>query len=99
MHHTVCAVKMQPKLHFSQNVKACHFSTNHFSEWHAITCGQLGGTFYFRNAQKLAILAVSDQVSTCQLAKSTVQHKTQQNKTHNDATALPPNGFALSLHG
>ncbi len=34
---------------------------------------------------------VSDQVSTCRLAKSTVQHKTQQHKTHsNQHEMLPP---------
>ncbi len=48
---------MQPKLHFSQNVKACHFSMNHFSEWHVITFGRFAGAFYDMNAQKLAISA------------------------------------------
>jgi hypothetical protein len=33
---------------------------------------------------------VSDQVSTCRLAKSTVQHKTQQHKTHNNQHEMPP---------
>ncbi len=32
---------------------------------------------------------VSDQVSTCRLAKSTVQHKTQQHKTHNNQHEMP----------
>ncbi len=32
---------------------------------------------------------VSDQVSTCWLAKSTVQHKTQQHKTHNNQHKMP----------
>ncbi len=57
MHHTFCAVKMQPKLHFSQNVKDCHFSMNHFSEWHVISFGQFSGTCHVMNTQKLAILA------------------------------------------
>jgi hypothetical protein len=48
---------MQPKLHFSQNVKACHFSFDHFSKWHVITFGGFVGTFYVMNAQNLAILA------------------------------------------
>ncbi len=30
---------------------------NHFSEWHVITCGQFGGTFYVMNAQESAISA------------------------------------------
>ncbi len=33
---------------------------------------------------------VLDQISTCWLAKSTVQHKTQQNKTHNNQHEIPP---------
>ncbi len=34
---------------------------------------------------------VSDQISTCWLAKSTAQHKTQQHKTHNNQhEMLPP---------
>jgi hypothetical protein len=33
---------------------------------------------------------VSDQLSTCWLAKSTVQHKTQQHKTHNNQHEIPP---------
>jgi hypothetical protein len=33
---------------------------------------------------------VSDQVSTCRLAKSTVQHETQQHKTHNNKHDMPP---------
>ncbi len=33
---------------------------------------------------------VSDQVSTCWLAKSMVQHKTQQHKTHNNQHEMPP---------
>jgi hypothetical protein len=32
---------------------------------------------------------VSDQISTCPLAKSTVQHKTQQHKTHNNQHEMP----------
>ncbi len=32
---------------------------------------------------------VSDQVSTCRFAKSTVQHKTQQHKTHNNQHEMP----------
>ncbi len=33
---------------------------------------------------------VSDQISTCWLAKSMVQHKTQQHKTHNNQHEIPP---------
>jgi hypothetical protein len=33
---------------------------------------------------------VSDRISTCRLAKSTVQHKTQQHKTHNNQHEMPP---------
>jgi hypothetical protein len=37
------------------------------------------------------LLLVTDQISTCWLAKSTVQHKTQQHKTHNNQhEILPP---------
>jgi hypothetical protein len=33
---------------------------------------------------------VSDQISTCRLAKSMVQHETQQHKTHNNQHEMPP---------
>ncbi len=33
---------------------------------------------------------VSDQISSCWLAKSTVQHKTQQHKTHTNQHEIPP---------
>jgi hypothetical protein len=83
------AVKTQPKLHFSQNVKACHFSMNHFSEWHVITFGWFGGTFYVMNAQKSAILAglrsnfymlVSQKYGS---AQNITTQNTQQPKTTN----------------
>jgi hypothetical protein len=32
---------------------------------------------------------VSDQISTCWLAKSKIQHKTQQHKTHNNQHEMP----------
>jgi hypothetical protein len=81
---------MQPKLHFSQNVKACHFSMNHFSEWHVIIFGWFGGTFMLWMHKSWQFRLVSDQVSTCRLAKNTVQHKTQQHKTHNNQHEMPP---------
>jgi hypothetical protein len=76
---------------------------NHFSEWHVITFGQFGGTFYVMNAQKLAIsagLRSSFYMSVSQKygpAQNTTTQNTQQPTW--DAAALPPNGFALSLHG
>ncbi len=33
---------------------------------------------------------VSDKIPTCWLAKSTVQHETQQHKTHNNQDEMPP---------
>jgi hypothetical protein len=57
MHHTFRAVKTQPKLHFSQNVKACVSSSNQEDDIHVITFGRFGCSFYVMNAQKLAILA------------------------------------------
>ncbi len=96
MHHTFCAVKTQPKLHSSQNVKACHFSMNHFSEWHVITFGRFGGNFYVMNAQKLAISAglrsnfymlVSQKYGPVQ---NTTTQNTQQNNQHEIPLPYPP---------
>ena len=94
---------MQPKLHLSQNVKACHFSMNHSSEWHVITFGQFGGAFYDMNAQKLAILAGlrSNFYMSVSQKYGPGQNTTTQNTQQPiwDAATLPPSGFALSLHG
>ncbi len=103
MHHTYCAVKTQPKLHFSQNVKACISSSNQDNDIHVITCGRFGGTFYVMNAQKLAILAglrsnfymsVSQKYGP---AQNTTTQIIQQPAW--DAATLPSSGFVLSLHG
>ncbi len=70
---------------------------NHFSEWHVITFGQFGGTFMLWMHTSRPFQLVSDQVSTCRLAKSTVQHKTQQHKTHNNQHEMPPPYLPVAL--
>jgi hypothetical protein len=56
MHQTLCAVKTQPKLHFSQNVNTCILSSNQEDDiQHVITLGPFGGTLYVMIAQKLGI--------------------------------------------
>jgi hypothetical protein len=76
---------------------------NHFSEWHVITFGRFGGTFYVVNAQKSAIsagLRSSFYMSVSQKygpAQNITTQNTQQPKW--DAAALPLSGFALSNHG
>jgi hypothetical protein len=67
---------------------------NYFSEWHVITFGQFGGTFYVMNAQKSAIFAglrSSFYMSVSQKygpAQNTTTQNTQQPAW--DAAALPP---------
>jgi hypothetical protein len=56
MHQFFCAVKTQPKLHFSQNVNVCTSNSNQEDDIHVNTFGWFGGTFYVMIAQKLAIL-------------------------------------------
>ncbi len=90
MHLTFCAVKTQPKLHFSQNVKACHFSMNHFSEWHVITLGWFGCTFYVINAQKSAISAGLRSSFYMSVSQKCGPAQTQQHKTHNNQHEMPP---------
>ncbi len=106
MHHTFVAVKTQTKLHFSQNVKACHFSMNQFSQWHVITFGRFGGIFYVMNATKSAILAglksnfymlVSQSCQKYSPAQNTTTQNTQQPTW--DTATLPPSGFAIFCHG
>ncbi len=103
MHHTFCAVKMQLKLHFSQNFKACISSSYQEYDLHVITFGQFVGTFYVMNAQKSAILAGlrSNFYMSVSQKYGPAQNTTTQN-THQptwDAAALPSSGFALSLYG
>jgi hypothetical protein len=68
------------------------FSMNHFSEWHVITLGQFGGTFYVMIAQKLAILFCQYQFSTTPVAKRPLEHNTKhkKHKTHNNQHEPPP---------
>ncbi len=106
MHHTFVAVKTQPKLHLSRNVKACHFSMNHFSQWHVITFGRFGGTFYVMNATKLAILAglrsnfyMSVSQKLPKVRSSTIHNNTKHTTTNMRYRALPPSSFAIFCHG
>jgi hypothetical protein len=83
------------------------FSMNHFSQWHVITFGQFGGTFYVMNATKLAILAglrsnfymlVSQKLP---IVWSSTKHNNAKHTTTNMRShhTLPPSSFAIFCHG
>jgi hypothetical protein len=87
MHLTFCAVKVQSKLHFGQNVNACISSSNQEDGIHVITLGRFGGTFYVMIAQKLAILLLL--ISIFYHAGSLKAAQTQH-KTHKTQNTLQP---------
>ncbi len=105
MHQFFCAVKTQPKLHFSQNVNACILFSNQEDDIHVITLGRFGGTFYVMIAQKSAILfmliSIFYHASSWKAART--QHKTQKTQNTQQPTwaaiALPSSGFAIFPHG
>ncbi len=79
------------------------FSMNHFSEWHVITFGCFGGTFYVMNETKSAILAGlrSNLYMLGSQKYGPAQNTTTQNTQQPtwDTAALPPSGFAIFHHG
>ena len=58
--HAFCALKMQPKLLFCPNVKACAMSLHHEDFAHTLTCGWFGHVF----SQKMCFLFLADPILT-----------------------------------
>ncbi len=65
---------------------------NHFLEWHVITLGRFGGTFYVMIAQKLAILLLPISIFYhAGASKRPLKHNTKhkKHKTHNNQHEPP----------
>ncbi len=86
-------------------MRCCHFSLNHFSEWHVITLVWFSDTFYVMIAQSWPFCFCWYQFSTMPVAKRLLEHNTKHKKTQNTqqptwaATTLPSSGFAIFCHG
>ena len=75
-------------------MRSCPTCMNHFMPRHLIISGSGLGVFvvafYLQCTKVCLFVTLPPSMSTSRLAKSTVQDKTQQHKTHNNQHEMPP---------